>query len=64
MNNLAKEFKIYQVLNKNVFGFNTFQNLLGNTFKTFSHYDQAKQWIVNEGKSQKEYIILEVFKKE
>ena len=63
MNNLVKEYKIYQIANKNVFGGKALKHGLLYTFKSFADNQQAVQWIINEGKSQKEYIILEVFKK-
>ena len=63
MNKLVKEYKIYQIGSKNVFGFTALIHGLKNTFKSFNKYDQAEQWIINEGLGNKEYIILEVFKK-
>jgi len=46
-----------------VFGITALKHSLRNIFKSFSAYNQAEQWITNEGINNKEYIILEVFKK-
>lgn len=62
-NTLVKEYKVYKILNTNVFGFTALVHGLGNTFKSFNEYDQAEEWIAKEGAKRKEYVILEVFKK-
>lgn len=60
---LTKEYKIYHLATKNVFGFTALMHPLINTSKSFKEYHQAEEWITNEGVSQKQYIILEVFAK-
>ncbi|HVG41422.1 MAG TPA: hypothetical protein VM888_07400 [Chitinophagaceae bacterium] len=62
-NLLFNSYKIYQLQNKNVFGFKAKVQGLRYTFRSFDDYAQAQAWIRNNGKKGTDYIILEVFKK-
>lgn len=60
---IGHEYRIYTLLCKNVFGFTAQIDGLGNTSKSYKEYSEAKAWIINNGVKHKEYVILEVFKK-
>ena len=49
-NIFVKLYSVYK-LNKNVFGITALVDGLGNTFKRFDKYNEAEEWIINEGTS-------------
>lgn len=59
----VKDYKIYEIVHTNVFGFTALLHRLRYTFKSFGEYNQAEKWIISEGISNKQYVILEVFQK-
>jgi hypothetical protein len=57
----VKDYKVYEIVHINVFGFTAFLHRLRYTFKSFGEYNQAEKWIMSEGIINKQYVIMEVF---